>query len=417
MSRFLIVDDNEQNLYQLQVLLRGHGHETVSAKNGKEALEHARQEPPDVMITDILMPMLDGFTLCRQWKADPHLQTIPLVFYTATYTDSKDEDLGISLGAARFLIKPIEPDAFMEIIGQVLQEAHSGPSPAIQGTLLEEPHYLKEYSEALIRKLEDKVTDLEVEIGKRKKMEEALRQAKETAERASRIKSEFLSMISHELRTPLHVVLGYANLLLDNAFGELSAEQIDAISRLQRNGNILLDRISHVLDLRRLEDGRFPLELSTVHVPALIQQLDDELPELRTNPEVRYTCTIEADLPPIRSDPHKLKMIIRNVLSNALKFTEVGTVSLVAARTNDGVEICVTDTGIGIPTNALAEIFEPFYQVDSGDARRHGGIGLGLHIVKRVLSMLGGNITVQSTAGVGSAFHIVLPLEGPPTRH
>jgi two-component system, sensor histidine kinase len=417
MSRFLIVDDNEQNLYQLQVLLRGHGHETVSAKNGKEALDHARREPPDVIITDILMPMMDGFTLCRHWKADPHLQTIPLVFYTATYTDSKDEDLGISLGAARFLIKPIEPDAFMEIIGQVLQEAHSGRLPTIQGTLLEEPHYLKEYSEALIRKLEDKVTDLEVEIAKRKKVEAALLQAKDTAERASRVKSEFLSMISHELRTPLHVVLGYANLLLDNAFGELSAEQIDAISRLQRNGNILLDRISHVLDLRRLEDGRFPLELSTVHVPALIQQLDDELPELRTNPEVRYTYTIEADLPPIRSDPYKLKMIIRNVLSNALKFTEVGTVSLVASRTNDGVEICVTDTGIGIPTNALAEIFEPFYQVDSGDARRHGGIGLGLHIVKRVLGMLGGNITVQSTAGVGSEFYIVLPLEGPPTRH
>lgn len=413
MSRFLIVDDNEHNLYQLQVLLRGYGHECLSAKNGKEALEKARHEPPDVIITDILMPVMDGFTLCRHWKADARLQTIPLVFYTATYTDTKDEDLGLSLGAARFLVKPIEPDALMEIIRQILHEAHSGQLPETQTPLIEEPHYLKEYSEALVRKLEDKVMDLEAEISKRKKVEEALRKAKDIAERASRVKSEFLSMISHELRTPLHVVLGYANLLLDKAFGELSREQFDAISRLQRNGNILLDRLSLVLDLRRLEDGRFPFELSEVQIPTLLHQLDEELPELRANPEVRYTCTIEADLPPLRSDPQKLKMIIRNVLSNALKFTEVGTVTLTASRTNDGIEIRVTDTGIGIPKNALAEIFEPFYQVDSGNARGHGGIGLGLHIVRRVLGLLGGSITVQSTARVGSEFRIMLPLEGP----
>lgn len=417
MSRFLIVDDNEHNLYQLQVLLRGHGHETISAKHGKEALEKARQDPPDVIITDILMPVMDGFTLCRHWKADTRLQTIPFVFYTATYTDSKDEDLGISLGAARFLIKPIEPDVLMEIIRHLLREIDSGQLPAVQVPLVEEPQYFKEYSEALIRKLEDKVTDLEEEITKRKKVEEDLLQAKDLVERASRVKSEFLSMISHELRTPLHVVLGYANLLLDKAFGELNEEQFDAISRLQRNGNLLLDRLSLVLDLRRLEDGRFPMELGIVHIPVLLQQIDEEMLELRANPEVRYTCVIAADLPPIRSDPQKLKMIIRNVLSNALKFTEVGTVSLSASRTSEGIAICVADTGIGIPKDALTEIFEPFYQANSGNARSHGGIGLGLHIVKRVLGVLGGNITVQSTAGVGSEFRITLPLEGPATQH
>lgn len=360
MSRFLVVDDNPQNIYQLYVLLGGHGHTVESALNGEEALAKARQTPPDVVITDVLMPIMDGFTLCRHWRADDRLCSIPLVIYTATYTDTEDEELALSLGATRFLIKPIEPEEFMQEIENVLRQHQSGHLHPPPDTSLQEPQYLKMYNEALVRKLEDKIADLEREVAKRQQTEEALRQAKERAEVANSVKSEFLAMMSHELRTPLHVILGYADLLLENTFGELSSGQSDVLVRLRNNGRVLLERISLVLDLRRLEDGRFPLEVSEVSLPLLVQQVEDEMPELRQQPGVRYIRTVAASLPPLRTDPGKLRLVLRNLLSNALKFTEAGTISLKVTKNDQGIEIGVSDTGIGIRAHALPHILIPF---------------------------------------------------------
>jgi PAS domain S-box-containing protein len=157
----LLIEDNEQNCYELQVLLAGNGYAVVTAADGAEALEKARQNPPDLVITDILMPVMDGFSLCREWMRDERLRDIPLVFYTATYTDEKDRELGLSLGAARFIIKPEEPEDLLRTIQSVIAEQEHGtlaasPMPP-QGNAV----FLKEYSEALIRKLEDKMRQLE----------------------------------------------------------------------------------------------------------------------------------------------------------------------------------------------------------------------------------------------------------------
>jgi PAS domain S-box-containing protein/putative nucleotidyltransferase with HDIG domain len=181
MIRVLIVDDNEQNLYMLQVLLEGHGYEVVTAGNGAEALEAARRDPPDVLITDILMPVMDGFTLCRQWKEDEVLKAIPFVFYTATYTDPKDEELAMSLGAERFIVKPVEPDMFVGMLREVLENYKAGRLAVPREPVEEEAVYFREYNEALIRKLENKMLQLEeanrtleLEIAKRKQSEERI---------------------------------------------------------------------------------------------------------------------------------------------------------------------------------------------------------------------------------------------------
>jgi two-component system, cell cycle sensor histidine kinase and response regulator CckA len=180
MTRLLVVDDNEQNRYLLQALLTGHGYEVVLAAEGAEALEKARENPPDVIITDILMPGMDGYALCRQWKRDEKLKQVPLVFYTATYTDPRDEDLALSLGADRFIIKPQEPDVFMKAIEEVVEERQVGRLTPIEPAL-EETVYFKEYNEALIRKLEDKLVELEsakasleCEVAERREAEESL---------------------------------------------------------------------------------------------------------------------------------------------------------------------------------------------------------------------------------------------------
>ena len=160
-KNILIVDDNEQNLYLLQVLLEGNGYRSLRAKSGNEALEIAIANPPDMVISDILMPGMDGFALCRQWKSNEKLKSIPFIFYTATYTDLKDEEFSLSLGAARFIRKPAEPSQFIEIIRDVLEEYQRGVLVETTDNLNGEEVFLKKYNEALIRKMEDKLLELE----------------------------------------------------------------------------------------------------------------------------------------------------------------------------------------------------------------------------------------------------------------
>jgi PAS domain S-box-containing protein len=161
MPSVLIVDDNAENLYFLEMLLKGNGFAVRSAPQGAQALESALQEPPDLIVSDILMPVMDGYTLCRQWRAHERLQGIPFIFYTATYTDKKDESLALSLGADRFVIKPQEPEALMAIIREVLAEYRSGTQRAAAGTARGEGELLKDYNEVLFQKLEKKMADLE----------------------------------------------------------------------------------------------------------------------------------------------------------------------------------------------------------------------------------------------------------------
>lgn len=161
MMNLLIVDDNEQNLYMLQVLLEGHNYKVILARNGAEALKIARSAPPDMIISDILMPVMDGFSLCIEWMKDKQLLEIPFIIYTATYTDSKDEEFALSLGAARFIIKPKEPDVFVEIIQEVIANRKSDKMTAPHAPVIEEPEILRQYSERLVKKLEDKMLELE----------------------------------------------------------------------------------------------------------------------------------------------------------------------------------------------------------------------------------------------------------------
>ncbi len=182
MTHVLIVDDNAGNLYLLRMLLQGHGYSVDEARHGAEALVKARQQPPDLTISDLLMPVMDGYTLLRQWKADERLKRIPFVVYTATYTEPRDERLALDLGANAFIVKPTEPEPFMATIEEVLAKASQEDPPSVAERLDEGPVLLEEYNEVLVRKLEKKAFQLEAsnrelleEIAERKQAEEALR--------------------------------------------------------------------------------------------------------------------------------------------------------------------------------------------------------------------------------------------------
>lgn len=186
MSRILIVDDKDENLYYLSALLGGHGFATETARHGAEALVMARQNPPDLVVSDLLMPVMDGYTLLRHWKSDPRLKLIPFVVYTATYTEAADERLAMNLGADAFVLKPAEPDVFVSRIREVLANAASAAPTPPRNQTGDEKELLKTYSETLIRKLEEKTLQLQEanralqrDITERSVAEEKLRESEE----------------------------------------------------------------------------------------------------------------------------------------------------------------------------------------------------------------------------------------------
>jgi PAS domain S-box-containing protein len=230
-------------------------------------------------------------------------------------------------------------------------------------------------------------------------------------ERASRLKSEFVATMSHELRTPLNVIIGYTDLLLDGMFGELGPDQVHTLRLIEKNAQALLELINATLDISRFDSGSVPLEVSALRVNDLVTQVDIETREMQEKSGVRFRWDVAERLPYLHTDALKLKVILKNLIGNAMKFTAAGEVVTAVRECNGGVEILVSDTGIGMSPDTQAIIFEPFRQGDGSTTRRYGGVGLGLYIVRRLVELLGGEVSVESELGRGSTFRVWMPLE------
>ncbi len=229
-------------------------------------------------------------------------------------------------------------------------------------------------------------------------------------EAASRHKSEFLANMSHELRTPLNAVIGFSEVLLQRMFGELNAKQDEYLNDIYASGQHLLSLINDILDLSKIEAGRMELAPSPFHLPSALENAVTLVKERAA----RHGITLQVDLDPrlseIMGDERKVKQVLLNLLSNAVKFTpEGGRITLKAGQRDGGVEISVTDTGIGIAPEDQAAIFEEFRQVGS-DERRREGTGLGLTLAKKFVELHGGRIWVTSEPGRGSTFTFTLPV-------
>ncbi|HVO24210.1 MAG TPA: ATP-binding protein [Candidatus Margulisiibacteriota bacterium] len=231
----------------------------------------------------------------------------------------------------------------------------------------------------------------------------------EELERANRLKYDFVATMSHELRTPLNVIMGYGDLLLEGEFGSLNAEQREILQRVDTSARQLLELINATLDLSRLEGGKLAFQRAAVSMEEVIGAVDADTRELQEKPDVSVTWYVAPRLPHVYTDPLKLKVVLKNLVANALKFTERGSVAIRAVRRADGVEIAVSDTGIGMTPDTQAIIFEPFRQAEPSMTRRFGGVGLGLYIARRLVDLLGGTISVESDVGHGSTFRVRLP--------
>jgi signal transduction histidine kinase len=230
----------------------------------------------------------------------------------------------------------------------------------------------------------------------------------EELEKANRVKSDFVATMSHELRTPLNQIIGYTDLLREESFGELNSEQLDVLGRVSRSSLDLLGMIQATLDLSRLEARGVELQIAPVDPHDLLRELATETRHLQAKPSLAFRWQVESDAPCLHTDPLKLKMVLRNLVSNAVKFTDQGTVVVTAQRRNGGVEFSVRDTGHGIAPEDQISIFEPFRQLNDAHSAGRGGVGLGLYIVRRLVEVLGASLALESEVGRGSTFRIHL---------
>jgi len=226
--------------------------------------------------------------------------------------------------------------------------------------------------------------------------------------RANQTKSEFVATMSHELRTPLNVILGYNELLADGAMGTPTAEQKDALGRVRANALELLELVNATLDLNRLEAGSVSVNVQTVRLSELADEIDAQVRMLLAD-GVELRWHVQPDPPAVSSDVAKLKVILKNLTTNALKFTKRGSVTVCFDVRDDNLLLEVADTGIGMTADAVQIVFEPFQQADASIQRDFGGAGLGLHIVKRLVTVMGGKIGVESQPGKGTTMRVRLP--------
>ena len=436
-NKIFVVDDNEESRLLLELWLKKGGYEVVSAVNGAEALERLHTEDFDLIISDILMPVMDGFQLCKKVRSDENLSSIPFIFYTATYTDKQDEYFGLKSGADRFIRKPTDMFEFMDVVRELSTRGKiQSPDTRIdKQSLGNGDGSYKLYNEILIKKLETKNSDLEKEIIERKRIEgelteernkleetvnertrelklslQKLQDANLLLEQANHAKNKFLSSMSHELRTPLNAVLGFTDMLQGQYFGKLNEKQLDYIKQVDSSGKHLLSLINNLLNIVKIDAGKMELELSKCSITELLDAIVSMMDSLFTRKKITVNTFIDSAQDEVIIDVHKYKQIMCNLLSNALKYTpEGGSVNITCtAEDETGVRVEIKDTGTGIKEEEKRDLFSGFYQADWVHNDQLGGTGVGLTLTRRLVELHGGNIGVESEVGKGSTFWFTL---------
>ncbi len=417
MQSILIVDDIAENLYFLEVLLKGNGFEVRSAMNGAEALESARHDPPDLILTDILMPVMDGYTLCREWRADNRLTRIPFMFYTATYTGQKDETLALSLGADRFAIKPLEPDVLMGIIRELLAGSRNDEPTASADLPNKDGELLNEYNEALFRKLEKKMADLEQvnrelkqTIIEQQRLEEQLRQTQKM-EAIGR----FSTGIAHDFNNILTVIIGFGDMMRRKMSND--DPQRDKIDQILTAADRASNLTRSLLSFSRKQE----MKLQPLNLNDCIRNVDIFLRRI-IGEDVRLITTLSKEDFSIVADRGHIEQVLMNLATNARDAMPDGGILSIGT---DMIEIdeefirlhgygtlgrhavlTVADNGVGMDEATRQQIFEPFYTTkDSGR-----GTGLGLSIIYGIVNQHKGHISVYSEPGQGTTFRMLLPL-------
>ncbi len=386
----LSIDDEALIRESITDYLEDSGYRVLQAENGRVGLEIFHKEHPDIILVDLRMPEIDGLDVLTSVTKESPGTPIIVVSGTGVIQDVID---ALRLGAWDYLVKPISDLAVLE---------HAVVKCLERARLLKENQLYREHLEEEVK---SRTADLE------KRTEELLK-AKDTAEEANLAKSRFLTTMSHELRTPMNGVLGMAQLAL---LTELTDQQRYYLEIISQSGRALMDILNEILDLSRIEANKIELEEIEFNLGESLESIIRLFSGSADAKGLLLNCRIPVHIPvDLIGDPIRLNQVLSNLIANALKFTEKGEISITINKlkeTEDSVDLFfgVSDTGIGISQEKLDVIFQPFSQVDNSTTRKYGGTGLGLTIVKSLVELMGGMISVESEAGAGSTFWVTLP--------
>jgi signal transduction histidine kinase len=379
-AKILIVDDVPGKLMAIAAVLESLDQTIVAVSSGAEALRRLLSDDFAVILLDVNMPGLDGFetaALIRQRKRSEHT---PIIFLTA-FPDDTYAEKGYSLGAVDYILTPAAPEVLRSKVAVFVELYHKNEQvkrQADQRVLLAQEHA-----------------------------------ARLAAERANVAKSQFLTNMSHELRTPMTAIIGMTDLALSE---ELAAQVREYLQAVQTNAYLLLELLNEILDLSKLEAGKFALEYAPFTLRKIVNELTQSFGYRAGEKGLEFKAIVAEAAPDnLVGDSLRLRQILMNLLTNAIKFTEKGRVSLEievesACAREAWLRFTVTDTGIGISPEDQERIFAPFTQVDASSSRLHSGAGLGLAIASELIRAMGGFRSVRSDVGRGSAFSFTVPL-------
>ncbi len=407
----LIVDDEPMILNALKRLFHRHEFSVLTAESGVEALKIMDSQPVSVVISDMKMPEMNGATfLGRVAISWPKTIRISLT----GYADIEDTINVINeAGIFRYISKPWDDAELIEIIELAFEtldkndsqkQAHEETSKHNKELLSKNVELEKEIitKSARLEKTSDKLASAyEGEV--------KLRMAQKEAEKLNEAKGRFLASMSHEMRSPLNAIIAMNKLLLDS---NLSEDQRELARLAHDGGQTLLSLINDILDFSKIEAEKLALHKEWFDLKDTVENVSDLMASQAINKPVEVAVVFSPGTPrEVFGDETRIKQILINIISNAIKFTERGGVSIKVSPLKAGLQFIVKDTGIGIPKNQQNRIFEEFFQADNSNTRSYGGTGLGLSICNQLLKMMGGHIGVTSDKDMGSCFRVYLPIE------
>ena len=409
-ARILIVDDLPEKLLVYRTLLEDLDAQIVEAHSGTEALKRVLEGEFAVLLLDVNMPDIDGLETANLVRRHKNGRHTPIIFITS-YADEMQTARGYELGAVDYILSPVIAPVLRTKVRVFVDLYEARAALALSN-----------------QELETRVTDrtgelqksnerLQAEIAERLRAE-AQREAllarekvlRAEAEELSRLKDEFLATMSHELRTPLNAIFGWITLLRTRRLDEATQER--ALETIERNARAQKRLIEDLLDVSRIVTGKVALELVTVDPRRVVEAALETMHPAAQAKGLKIVPLLDIGAGTVRGDFARLQQVVCNLLSNAIKFTDTGGhVEVCLARRNGEVEISISDSGQGIKPEFLPLVFDRFRQEDGSISRRHGGLGLGLAIVRHLVELHAGSVEAQSSGeGMGARFIVRLPV-------
>lgn len=417
----LLVDDQPSRLLSYEAVLAELDENLVKAHSGEDALKRLMEAEFAVILLDVSMPGMDGFETAELIHQHPRFENTPIIFVTGVHLGELDRLQGYRLGAIDYVQVPLVPDILRSKVAVLVElyrkrRALAGENAslarvnlALQTERAQEFEALSQTLALANAELSLSNTQLEAEVGERRRAETQLQQLAEKLRQADRRKDEFLATLAHELRNPLAPIRSAVG-LMQNEPSSLAARQ--ALQVIDRQLRQLVRLVDDLLDVSRITHGRIELRRElTPLAPLLATAVEMTKPHLDAM-QHHFTLELPTDLLLVDGDAQRLTQVFGNLLNNAVKYTPPGgSIALDAQRRGEDVVVSVRDSGIGIPIERLDEVFDLFVQVDTSLERAQGGLGIGLTLVRRLVQMHGGSVHAHSEgAGRGCCFEVCLPL-------